>query len=72
MHELGQTAHFLCHLDCQLPCGKQYDGLEFFHLWVHLLKKGDSECRRLAGTGLGLANHVTALHGYRDGLGLDR
>ena len=71
MHILRQIPDLLRHLDRKLPRRAERHRLKLFLFRIDLLKKRDSECRRLTRAGLRLPDDVKALHLDRDCLRLD-
>ena len=73
---LGVGRERLGHLLSQLTGGRQHQGGGRAPTGLVLLRQhgqqGQRKCRRLAGAGLGHAQHIPAIQQIRDGLGLDR
>ena len=70
--EPGELEELLGHLDRELARRAEDHGLDAAVGRVHALDDGEAEGGRLAGPGLGLADHVAAGEGRRHGLLLDR
>ena len=68
---LAVGAERLGHLDAQLARGREHQRLDLGLLGIHELEHREAEGGRLAGAGLGLADHVAALEQGGDRLLLD-
>ncbi len=72
----AQNHGFFENLARQLAGGSHDDGLGQAGLTIRHAEQpaddGHQECRRLAGTGMGLSRHVAAAQKHWKGLGLDR
>jgi hypothetical protein len=69
--ERGKFMHFLTDLHGELARGTQDEHLHDRLLGIGFFDGGDAESGGLAGTGLGLADDIPALHQEGDGFGLD-
>ena len=72
VHVLRVRAKRLCDLDAELARRREDDGLELLRFWVQVLEERQAERRRLARSGLRLADHVVAVEELGNGLILDR
>ena len=72
VHVLGVRAQRLGDLDAELARGRHHDRLELLRFRVEVLQKRQSERRRLARSGLRLADHVVPGEQLGDHLLLDR
>jgi hypothetical protein len=58
-------------LVCEIPRGREDEGLRAVDCRVDACKDGDAECSCLAGAGLRVHDHVAAFRGRDDGQLLD-
>ena len=71
IHVVTKGENHLLDLLGKLTSGGQHQGLTLIQLNVNLLEERDGESGRLAGTRLGLSNHIMAHDAGKDGTLLD-